>query len=325
MRSIISLCVAAALVACGLPSASLAQAAQPGAGGAGGNTSASTVTCKAGAGCVSLPVKLPTVNGSVNVQALLLPYSMAKNIFGKRVAQVYAPIVLNINNTSPDAALLVQSIFIDYSEWALAGCTKPPVGDPNKTAVAAQDDVPAGQSGKPTAPVSAPSASPRFSANKASSERCEVVSAEERVVRQTLLDAQRWGWRAQLMRYLVFGGAVAAGLTWTAGSRTNFPKVVSTFTGTIIPALDTAIPDPYIDQLNLLGDLAFRVNSTVPKENSTILVAFFPIRRFLTAPLAKIFQDDPAMFFTPNLWTLGGWDKKSAKERDEMQAILVEA
>src|ERR1700680_3654723 len=62
-----------------------------------------------------------TVNGNVHVQAVLIPRADAWRIFGKEIASHYAVIEVNISNKSPDAALVIHGIFIDYRDWPLSG------------------------------------------------------------------------------------------------------------------------------------------------------------------------------------------------------------
>src|SRR5258708_39603091 len=51
--------------------------------------------------------------------------------------------------------------------------------------------------------------------------------------------------------------------------------------------------------MNRISDLGFRVDKIVPKESSDIVVAFFPLDRFLTAGLKDLFLKQPALFFSP--------------------------
>ena len=43
-------------------------------------------------------------------------------VFGRELGKKYGVFLLTISNHSADAALIVHSIFIDYSQWSLAGC-----------------------------------------------------------------------------------------------------------------------------------------------------------------------------------------------------------
>src|ERR1022692_2853161 len=61
------------------------------------------------------------VSDQVSVEAVMLPASVSKKIFGKEVGNNYAVVELIITNRSTDAALLVHSIFIDDSQWLLSG------------------------------------------------------------------------------------------------------------------------------------------------------------------------------------------------------------
>src|SRR5438067_5968112 len=61
------------------------------------------------------------VGESVTASAVLIPRVAARRIFGKEIADNYAVIEVNVGNKSPDAALIIHGVFIDYSRWALRG------------------------------------------------------------------------------------------------------------------------------------------------------------------------------------------------------------
>jgi hypothetical protein len=70
----------------------------------------------------NLPVRL-NVGGNVTASAVLIPRVDARRIFGKEIADNYAVVEVNIGNKSPDASLIIHSVYIDYSRWALSGTT----------------------------------------------------------------------------------------------------------------------------------------------------------------------------------------------------------
>ncbi len=51
--------------------------------------------------------------------------------------------------------------------------------------------------------------------------------------------------------------------------------------------------------MNRISDLGFQTNKVIPKASSDIVVAFFPLDRFLTPGLKKLFIKSPALFFSP--------------------------
>src|SRR5215203_892084 len=55
-----------------------------------------------------------SVNGNVHAQAVLIPRVDARRIFGSEIANNYAVIEVNVGNKTPDAALIIHGIFIDY-------------------------------------------------------------------------------------------------------------------------------------------------------------------------------------------------------------------
>jgi len=70
------------------------------------------------------------------------------------------------------------------------------------------------------------------------------------------------------------------------------------------PAAETLWPDGTIGQMNRISDVGFQVNKVIPKDSSDIIVAFFPIDRFLTPGLKKLFLKSPALFFAPGALAL---------------------
>jgi predicted secreted protein len=105
---------------------------------------------------VSLPKQLADV---ASVEAVLIPASVAERIFGKEIAHNYAVIELTVSNTDPNASLVLQSVFLDYSQWILSGL---PRGDPPWRSL---------------------------TGNQRASDPWQVASVESRLVRGELLDA----------------------------------------------------------------------------------------------------------------------------------------
>jgi hypothetical protein len=251
-----------------------------------------------------LPIQTTaTIGANVSIEAGLMPPTVAMKVFGRELGNKYGVFLLTISNHSADAALIVQSIFIDYSQWSLAGCREFSKVPP-----------------------------PMFPSYQAASTPCQSASAEQSALRALLAFDQTWSWRNQLIRYLTTAGAIASGFVWRAGPASNFSKYVSTITGTVIPGISVAIPDDYIDRLNLLNDSGFRVNTIVPKQASAVMVAFFPLDKFLTPSLRKYFLQNPSLFFSPNLLLMedaSRTDLLSALRRvitkDQYDALAVSA
>ena len=72
-------------------------------------------------GVVLLASVPPTVDQLVSVRAVMLPYSINRQLFSKHIADHYAVVIVNIANRSHDAALVLEGIYLDYSKWALSG------------------------------------------------------------------------------------------------------------------------------------------------------------------------------------------------------------
>jgi hypothetical protein len=248
--------------------------AQPAANQSNGDATAKSGSQPVAANCPNcLPMTATvTVEGNVSVEAGLMPDHLVRQVFGKSIANEYAVFLLTVTNHSASEALILQSVFIDYSQWSLAGC-RPSLG----------------------------LAPPHLDTFHSATTPCQFASAEQGSVRALLQHGQTWSWRNQLIRYLTAAGAIATGLTFTAGPHTNLPKYITAVTGTVIPALGVAIPDEFIDRLNLINDEGFRVNTVVAKQSSIIVVAFFPLDRFLTPTLKSWFQAYPAVFFSPDM------------------------
>ena len=212
-----------------------------------------------------------SVNGNVHVQAVLIPRVAAHRIFGSEVANNYAVIEINVGNKSPDAALLIHGIFIDYSAWPLSGTSRMAVQAARSTDVFQASNFPS-----------------------------QVASEEYRVVRGEMLDAQTDTLRNRIIRWLTLAGNLAGAFTFSINEE-GIVKGIAAATGVGIPGLATAYPDKTIDQLNRISDLGFRSNKVIPKEASDVIVCFFPIDRFLTPGFKRIFLKRPAVFFAPFL------------------------
>lgn len=218
-----------------------------------------------------------TVQANVTAQAVLIPRKIAKAVFGGKIANEYAIIQLTINNKSSDAALIVQGVYIDYSQWALAGG-----GFSNQPCIEQDSTDPKSKFADCTKPT-------------------EVASEEYRVVRGQALNAQTWTWRNGIVRGLILAGTVATGLTFTATGRAakGYSQSVAAYNGDLVPGVGTFWPDQTIDQINRISDLGYQTNKVISKQGSDIIVCFFPIDRFLSPGFRKIFLKEPALFFSP--------------------------
>jgi hypothetical protein len=61
------------------------------------------------------------VQDNVSIAAVLLPKSVSQVVFGTEIADKYAAIELTIANHNQDASMIVQSVYIDLSDWLLSG------------------------------------------------------------------------------------------------------------------------------------------------------------------------------------------------------------
>lgn len=250
------------------------------------------------------------VTGSISVEATLIPAKIAKTVFGKEVANNYAVIALTVSNRSADNSFIVHNVFIDYSQWLLSGdspylqqygalCSQ---GAQGAKAPADQQS----EQGQ---------AQPNCIGNRLQQWQLQtfdsqIDSVETRIVRGELLDRQPWTTRNWALRALQTVGSVASGFTF-ATSNDGWIRGIGAYNGSFIPAAQTLWPDATVAQMNRISDLGFQVNKVIAKQSSDIVVAFFPIDRFLTPGLKSIFLSSPAAFFAPFTATVNPATQKS--------------
>jgi hypothetical protein len=224
-----------------------------------------------------------SIGPQVHIEAVLLPAAICRHVFGKEIAENYVAIELTVSNKNHDAAFLIHSVLIDYEDWLMSG-------SPQALARYA-----ATVSGGPIEPDARRR---RTEAFQASTLENQVASVEYRVVRGEALDAQQWSSRNWTMRALQLAGVLATGSEF-AFKEQGIIKAIGAFTGQGIPAANVFWPDGTVPQLDRISDFGFRTNKVIPKESADIVVAFFPIDRFIAPSLKKIFLKSPAVFFTP--------------------------
>ncbi len=248
------------------------------------------------------------VSDQVSVEAVMLPASVSKKIFGKEVGNNYAVVELIVTNRSTEAALLVHSIFIDDSQWLLSGgspfevnllCPESDGSDENATLPAPANAMDKNNEGKTqvgrrkcgvrgnTLPLWETQTQPN-----------QIASAETRLVRGELLDTQPWTTRNWIIRALEVTGSIASGFTFATSSQ-SWIRGIGAFNGQGVPGAQTFWPDSTVGQMNRISDLGFQVNKVIAKQNSDVIVAFFPIDRFITPGLKNLFIKSPAVFFAP--------------------------
>jgi hypothetical protein len=215
-----------------------------------------------------------TVKHNVNAQAVLIPQTDARRIFGKEIANHYAVIEVNVGNKSPDAALIIHGIFMDYGGWAMSGST---------------------DQGQPTTIASAPGKP--FELFQSSTSPNQVASEEYRVVRDQLLNARLYSGRSWTMRALELAADIATAYPFGLSAREL--KYFGVFSGNLVPGIEKLWPEETEAQLLRISDYGYRTNKVIPKESAEIVVCFFPIGRFLTPGFAHLFLKKPALFFAP--------------------------
>src|SRR5262249_46359290 len=121
---------------------------------------------------------------------------------------------------------------------------------------------------------------------------------EYRVVRGQMLDANNWTKRAWTMRVLTFAASLASAYSFSL-KETGIIKGLEAFGGVGVPGFKEVWPDSTIEQLNNISDFGYRTNRAIPKQGAEIIVAFFPIERFLTPGFKNLYLKSPALFFAP--------------------------
>ncbi len=221
---------------------------------------------------VELPAKA-NVHDSVGVTAVLLTQPTVRRLFGREISDTYAVVQLTISNTSGDAAFVIHSAYIDTSQWALGGGTRGFSFD-NTT-----------------------SNYPRELA-RAGSWPNQIASVESRIARGQLLDAQQWSARNWTIRLLTIAGSLASGYSF-AFKEAGIAKGIAAFSGDFVPGVALAWPDGAVAQQNRISDVGYQTNKIVGKQSSDIIVCFFPIDMFLSAPIRQIFLKSPGLFQSP--------------------------
>jgi hypothetical protein len=231
---------------------------------------------------VTAGTPLPTatnVTDNLNIEAVMLPKSISEHVFGKTVADHYAVIEVNIANRSDQASFVLQSLYIDYSKWLL--------GNLNQAN-------PAGDCGHPYCKASTTT---------------QVSSVEYRIVRGQMLDRQPWSRRNVTSRAIRVLGSI--GTAFAFPFTTDVVRGIGAWNGAVAPGFDTLFPDGTQAHMDRVSDYGFRDNKVIPQQSADIVIAFFPIDRFLTPTLRNIFLNSPALFFSPMLLAL---DPQSNKD-----------
>lgn len=100
-----------------------------------------------------------------------------------------------------------------------------------------------------------------------------------------------------MLNILVGIGRVAAGLVGIAGFGPSYPGAVAAYQGGLLGAYELVFPDHTVDQMNRLNDVAYEVNTVVPKRQSKVLVVFLPQRLFMSEKQRKMFWKEPTLLW----------------------------
>src|ERR1700728_2215370 len=263
------------------------------------------------------------VTSNISVEATLMPANIARTVFGKEIANNYAVIALTVSNRSADQAFIVHSIFIDYSQWLLSGgstflegntlCSQgkqdaAPSVDQTVNSITKSPSPGGGtadssQKQKADAGDQSGSAPQLQTADNTTPQKCsgnrlqswqqqtlpnQVASIESRIIREELLIEQYWTTRNWVLRALQAAGSVATGFTFAASSQ-SWIQGIGAFNGSVIPAYQQFWPDSTVSQMNQISNVGFQTNKAIAKQSSDIIVAFFPIDRFLTPDLKSLY------------------------------------
>jgi hypothetical protein len=218
---------------------------------------------------IQLPV-VSDVSASVRIEAVLIPSSAGKRIFGKAISDKYAIVQITISNHNQNAALILQNAFLDYSHWLFSNNFQAPIKRDQSIETTSFQ-----QADKPS----------------------QVSSTEARLVRSDLQDAQFWTARNTFIRAITAIATIASAYQFLASK--DYISGISGFGNQVVPAMGTFWPDRTQLQINRVSDFGFQTNKVIPKGSSDIVVAFFPLDRFLTPSLRSTFLKAPAVFFVP--------------------------
>lgn len=220
--------------------------------------------------CERIEVDSP-LSKDVSLQAVLLPPSVCRRVFGHEIANKYAAIQLIVSNRNREASMMLHSVYLDYSGWLLSGSPR---------------NLRSGADENGRAPW------------EAATKRDQVASVEYRVARGQLLDAQPWSARNIVRRSLQVAGSVASAFIFNVDDQ-SLTQGITAANGLAAPMLDYFWPDATIGQMNRISDIGFQVNKVIPKESGDIVVAFFPLDRFMTKAIKSIYLKQPAVLFAP--------------------------
>jgi len=236
-----------------------------------------------------------TVADAASIGAVLLPPNITKKVFGKDISDNFVALSLTVSNRSTQNSLIVHSILVDYSRWLLSGIENE---DVDIRCGAASSKPATTAATRKTNNVRSRSEGNLLQPSQIQTCPGQISSVEYRIVRDQLLHDQPYTWRNWVVRSLTLAGSIASAYTFPIANQ-NIIKGISAFSGDVVPAVETFLPDDTVGQMNNISDLAFKVNKVIPAQSSDIIVAFYPIDRFLTPGLAKIFKASPAVFFAP--------------------------
>ena len=235
-----------------------------------------------------------TVKESIVVEAGLLTPESAKHLFGGWVADHFAVVQVTIGNHSRDQQFILQDIYFDYSDWALSGVYSNCTGDDGCGASTLQDY----QAGTKAGQISS-------------------IGALE--VHDSLKSASTFSRRNFVVNGLVMIGAAAGGFTILGP--TVFGQALTGFTSDGIPALQKFWPDRSIDQQSNLLKYGYQDKLVIAKEDPGKTYAFFPISRFLTSGLAKLYKEEPAVFFNVAELYIDPTVAESSKKKSDLKAL----
>ena len=234
--------------------------------------------------------------GLLHVVSVLLPPQEVRKIFGNDIGNNLAVVRITLSNASREAAFVVKSPSIDYGDWFLSNCDTPKIGQKLPFSLTGTD-----QKGLDLKDI------------EAFSYPCRVASMEVREVRQIARLGQTNSWRNKTDRSFRGAGVAGGALTGVFRHGLVFPRILVAYNSGAVPVFEDIFKDAAEDQINLLNDLAFRINVLVPKESAITVTGFFPMNRFLSSYLIEIFKKELALFFSPGQYLLRPSGKSKSK------------
>ena len=275
-----------------------------------------------------------TVDGCINVEAVLLAKKPAAMLFGGFVAENYAVVKTTVSNRCDDEQFILHDIYFDYRHWALSGVYPelpttlcPNDADPTgKNQPAAQAGSqskkdseqhsgapPAARGGNNSAPGNDKEATPSVTATPGSTDSTptsgdhtsmgtcpgQVATVGATDVQDQDTEDAVFSPRNKVVKAITLIGQVAEGYAFIWGG--DAAKGIGAYNSAFVENVTKLWPDRRIDQEKNILSLGYRTDrsTAIAKDDHGSYYAFFPLKVFLSPTLSELFLNNPAVFMNP--------------------------